>query len=75
MGINTYRKIKRKEFFNTARSFYTGGFDPTMSRREAQLILGIREGVAPDKIKAAHRNLMVLNHPDGGKETKSYNLY
>lgn len=66
MGIKTYRKIKRREFFNTARAFYQGGFDPTMNRREAQLILGVREGATPDIIRNAHRKIMVMNHPDAG---------
>jgi len=68
LGISTYRKIKRKEFFNTAKAFYPGGFDPVMNRREAQLILGVREGVTPDKIREAHRRIMIANHPDAGKD-------
>ena len=56
MGIRTFRKIKRREFFTTSRDFYKGGFDSKMSRREAQLILGIREGATPEiiKIKSHH---------------------
>jgi DnaJ family protein C protein 19 len=48
------------------RRFYEGGFQPTMTRREAALILGIRENVAADKVKEAHRRVMVANHPDAG---------
>ena len=66
LSITTYRKIKNKEFFKTARAFYPGGFDATMNRREAQLILGVREGANPDVIRAAHRKIMVANHPDAG---------
>ncbi|KAJ1565070.1 hypothetical protein HK405_013228 [Cladochytrium tenue] len=44
-----------------------GGFEPSMSRREAALILGLREtaGAVPrDRLKDAHRRIMLSNHPD-----------
>lgn len=66
--INTYRKIKNREFFSaaakTTRSFYKGGFSSKMTRREAQLILNVREGAPPEKIRDNHRKLMLVNHPD-----------
>ncbi|CAO3702025.1 unnamed protein product [Rhizopus stolonifer] len=38
-----------------------------MNKREAALILGIRESQATKaKIKEAHRRIMLLNHPDRG---------
>lgn len=37
-----------------------------MNRREAALILGVREHTAIEKIKEAHRRVMVANHPDAG---------
>ena len=37
-----------------------------MSRREAAQILGLRESAAEDKIKDAHRRIMIANHPDSG---------
>lgn len=40
-----------------------------MTRREAGLILGIREASEADKIMKAHRKLMFLNHPDNGGST------
>ena len=40
-----------------------------MSRREAALILGIRETAEEKKILDAHRKLMILNHPDAGGST------
>ena len=67
MSIKTYRKIKSREFFNntkSVKSFYKGGFASTMTRREAQLILNVREGAVPDKIRDSHRKLMLINHPD-----------
>ncbi|KAH7300090.1 hypothetical protein KP509_24G044700 [Ceratopteris richardii] len=48
------------------RKFYDGGFQPVMTRREAALILGIRESAAQEKIKEAHRRVMIANHPDAG---------
>ena len=37
-----------------------------MSRREASQILGIRENAPKEKLKEAHRRIMLLNHPDKG---------
>lgn len=37
------------------KNFLKGGFEQSMSRREAALILGIRESASRDKIKDAHR--------------------
>ncbi|KAJ3284309.1 DnaJ of sub C member 19 [Blyttiomyces sp. JEL0837] len=49
-----------------ASKFLKGGFDSKMTRREAALVLGIREGANKDKLKEAHRRIMLLNHPDRG---------
>jgi DnaJ family protein C protein 19 len=38
-----------------------------MTRREAAMILGLRESAAEDKIKSAHKKIMVANHPDSGE--------
>ncbi|KAJ8563316.1 hypothetical protein K7X08_031768 [Anisodus acutangulus] len=48
------------------RRFYPGGFERAMTRREAALILGVRESAVLQKIKEAHRRVMVANHPDTG---------
>jgi hypothetical protein len=37
-----------------------------MSVDEAYAILGLKPGATPDEIRAAHRRLMLLNHPDKG---------
>ena len=37
-----------------------------MSREEALKILGLQEGASEDQIRAAHRRLMMQNHPDRG---------
>lgn len=60
-----------KEWFGVGvgSKYYEGGFEDTMTKREAALILGVRESSSPQRIKAAHRKLLVLNHPDTGGST------
>eukprot|EP00053_Salpingoeca_punica_P019579 m.199648 g.199648 ORF g.199648 m.199648 type:complete len:117 (-) comp17685_c1_seq4:5925-6275(-) len=47
-------------------TYYRGGFEDKMSRREAGLILGVSPSAARDKIQQAHKRIMVINHPDRG---------
>nr|XP_046260226.1 dnaJ homolog subfamily C member 15 [Scatophagus argus] len=47
-------------------SYYKGGFEQKMSKREASLILGISPVSTKTKVREAHRRIMVLNHPDKG---------
>uniref|UniRef100_A0A8C6ZAQ8 DnaJ heat shock protein family (Hsp40) member C15 n=1 Tax=Nothoprocta perdicaria TaxID=30464 RepID=A0A8C6ZAQ8_NOTPE len=47
-------------------SYYKGGFEQKMSRREASLILGVSPSAGKTKIRTAHRKIMILNHPDKG---------
>ncbi|KAM4608399.1 dnaJ homolog subfamily C member 15 [Polymixia lowei] len=47
-------------------SYYKGGFEQKMTKREASLILGISPASAKAKVRDAHRKIMVLNHPDKG---------
>ena len=49
-----------------AKNFYHGGFEEKMTKREAALILGVREHATADRIKDAHRKILILNHPDRG---------
>lgn len=49
-----------------ARNYYKGGFQAEMTKREAALILGLRESAAIEKVKEAHRRIMIANHPDSG---------
>eukprot|EP00981_Chlorochromonas_danica_P005981 scaffold1244_cov162-Ochromonas_danica.AAC.17 len=49
-----------------ARNYYDGGFEEKMSRREAALILGVRETATVERIKEAHRRVLLINHPDRG---------
>ncbi|KAK1429371.1 hypothetical protein QVD17_11579 [Tagetes erecta] len=45
---------------------YPQGFGTRMTKKEAAQILGISENDAKDKIKEAHKRLIVKNHPDAG---------
>ncbi|XP_020022794.1 dnaJ homolog subfamily C member 15 isoform X4 [Castor canadensis] len=58
----TARKISSPSLL----SYYKGGFEQKMSRREASLILGVSPSAGKAKIRAAHRRIMILNHPDKG---------
>lgn len=57
-------KSAKAGFF--AKNFYDGGFEEKMTRREAALILGVRENTAAQRIKESHRRILLLNHPDRG---------
>eukprot|EP00252_Welwitschia_mirabilis_P021187 TRINITY_DN5356_c0_g1_i1.p1 TRINITY_DN5356_c0_g1~~TRINITY_DN5356_c0_g1_i1.p1 ORF type:complete len:113 (+),score=12.10 TRINITY_DN5356_c0_g1_i1:109-447(+) len=65
-SIQAWNAFKSRPPTARIRKFYEGGFQPTMTRREAALILGVRESTPPDKVKEAHRRVMVANHPDAG---------
>lgn len=62
-AVQSYVKFAKS---GLSRSFYKGGFQPEMTRREASLILGLRESASEDRVKDAHRRIMVANHPDAG---------
>ncbi|CAJ1953358.1 unnamed protein product [Cylindrotheca closterium] len=70
-GSDKPRENVFKEWFGVGvgSKYYEGGFEDTMTKREAALILGVRESSSPQRIKAAHRKLLVLNHPDTGGST------
>ncbi|KAK2647721.1 hypothetical protein Ddye_015210 [Dipteronia dyeriana] len=65
-GIQAWQAFKARPPTARLRKFYEGGFQPVMTRREAALILGVRESTPADKVKEAHRRVMVANHPDAG---------
>uniref|UniRef100_A0A7N2MDP9 J domain-containing protein n=1 Tax=Quercus lobata TaxID=97700 RepID=A0A7N2MDP9_QUELO len=65
-GIQAWQAFKARPPTAKMRRFYDGGFQPTMTKREAALILGVRENAPADKVKEAHRKVMVANHPDAG---------
>ncbi|XP_020680418.1 mitochondrial import inner membrane translocase subunit TIM14-1-like [Dendrobium catenatum] len=64
--IRAWQAFKARPVIPRARKFYPGGFQHEMTRREAALILGVREHAAIQKIREAHRKVMVANHPDAG---------
>ncbi|KAF9223782.1 hypothetical protein BS17DRAFT_705012 [Gyrodon lividus] len=52
---------------NAADKWVKGGFKAKMDRREAIAILGLRDGTTlRNKLKDAHRQIMLANHPDRG---------
>ena len=51
------------------KNFYKGAFEPEMTKREAALILGVRESASKERIREAHRRVLMLNHPDTGGST------
>jgi DnaJ-domain-containing protein 1 len=57
------------KWFDVGSKYYEGGFEDQMTKREAALILGVRESASPARIKDAHRKLLILNHPDTGGST------
>jgi len=68
------KKKKRENFFDQfgfsgPSKYYEGGFELEMTRREAALILGVRESASSKRIKDAHRNILIANHPDTGGST------
>ncbi|GAB2229665.1 hypothetical protein Droror1_Dr00013915 [Drosera rotundifolia] len=65
-GIQAWQAFKARPPRPRMRRFYEGGFQQQMTRREAALILGVREGAVEEKIKEAHRKVMITNHPDAG---------
>ncbi|PKA66937.1 Mitochondrial import inner membrane translocase subunit TIM14-1 [Apostasia shenzhenica] len=65
-GVLAWQAYKARPIVPRMRKFYEGGFQPAMTKREAALILGIRESIPPDKVREAHRKVMVANHPDAG---------
>ncbi|XP_026816503.1 mitochondrial import inner membrane translocase subunit TIM14 [Rhopalosiphum maidis] len=50
----------------SSSKFHKGGFEPTMSKREATLILDVSNNAPKNKIKDAHKRIMLINHPDKG---------
>jgi len=46
--------------------YYEGGFKQPMDTVEAAQILGVKRSAGVDRIRAAHRKIMIANHPDSG---------
>ncbi|KAI7886459.1 hypothetical protein K492DRAFT_177250 [Lichtheimia hyalospora FSU 10163] len=66
-AFQEYQKMPKAPKAPRMSKFHKGGFDAKMNKREAALILGLRESQATkNKVKEAHRKIMLLNHPDRG---------
>ncbi|KAK7846568.1 mitochondrial import inner membrane translocase subunit tim14-1, partial [Quercus suber] len=63
-GIQAWQAFKARPPTAKMRRFYDGGFQPTMTKGKQLLFLV--ENAPADKVKEAHRKVMVANHPDAG---------
>lgn len=54
------------KFDDPNSKYYKGGFEAKMSKREAALVLGVSPSASKQKLKDAHKKIMLLNHPDRG---------
>ncbi|KAJ3405122.1 hypothetical protein CcCBS67573_g01098 [Chytriomyces confervae] len=66
VGRAAYNAFSKGGSGAASSKFLKGGFDAKMTTREAALILGIRESAPANKLKDAHRRIMLANHPDRG---------
>ncbi len=57
---NAWRQAEQTQSQSRSRN------DSAMSREEAYRVLGLEQGATNDEIRAAHRKLMLQNHPDKG---------
>ncbi|KIP05856.1 hypothetical protein PHLGIDRAFT_107704 [Phlebiopsis gigantea 11061_1 CR5-6] len=61
------RQFLRRAGKGAAEEFVKGGFKARMDRKEAIEILGLKDGASlKSKLKDAHRQIMIANHPDRG---------
>lgn len=61
------KKAESASWFDSfGKRYYEGPFEAAMTRREAALILGVRESATAQRIKDAHRRILRINHPDMG---------
>ncbi|XP_043276366.1 mitochondrial import inner membrane translocase subunit TIM14-like isoform X2 [Venturia canescens] len=63
-ALKTVSKLDSQTLANS--KYYKGGFEPTMTRKEASLILGVSPTVNKLKVKEQFKRLMSANHPDRG---------
>lgn len=64
--INSFPSNNHLIYLIQFSKYHRGGFEPKMSRKEAAMILGIPLNAKPNKIKEAHKRIMIANHPDRG---------
>ena len=58
------RKLMNAGFDAVKAKQYIGPFNKVMNRKEASLILGVRNNASEQEILAAHKKLVMVNHPD-----------
>lgn len=61
-----FDRIFGSDWRNTERQEQPRSRSSAMSRAEALKVLGLEEGASEEEIRAAHRKLMMQNHPDRG---------
>ena len=67
--ISLYKDMKRLSAWtgkSGALFYHQGGFMQKMDKKEAALILNVRESSTKESIRDAHRRVMIANHPDRG---------
>ncbi|KAK0469715.1 uncharacterized protein EV420DRAFT_58564 [Desarmillaria tabescens] len=61
------RQLLRRVGQGAAEQWVKGGFKAKMDRKEAIAILGLKDGpLLRNRVKDAHRHIMLANHPDRG---------
>ncbi|PSS19947.1 hypothetical protein PHLCEN_2v3120 [Hermanssonia centrifuga] len=61
------RSFLRRAGKSAADEWVKGGFKAKMDRKEAIAILGLKDNpLLRNKLKDAHRQIMISNHPDRG---------
>lgn len=65
-AVGVLGRMILRQGLNVSTKYYKGGFEPVMNRREVSLILGISPNSNAEKIKQAHKRIMIINHPDKG---------
>ncbi|KAK8739328.1 hypothetical protein OTU49_003581 [Cherax quadricarinatus] len=63
-AVNGMPRLDGKALANS--KYYKGGFEPKMTKREASLILNVSPNANSQKVKAAYKRMMLVNHPDRG---------
>ncbi|XP_064113176.1 mitochondrial import inner membrane translocase subunit TIM14-like [Macrobrachium nipponense] len=63
-AVGSMPKLDGKSLANS--KYYKGGFEPKMTKREAALILSVSPSANSQKVRAAYKKMMLVNHPDRG---------